>query len=221
MTAAARAPFRNAATARLPSNRLSTMAMVEGLGHTRNLTNCRPMPCSSTAIRKRAAPTRLGRTSRSQRSNSPPGTTHAPSARNFDSIDRSLSLVPRHCSLQIRKVRVAGNAGTKGPRRRHSVSPQLSRPYRRAAGWRRCRRATRQRRPIRESPDRDSSSILIWAAFRQDWKAGIPAATTSRGSASSRGLQSSPTAVSAARPGTNKYHSGIKGSAESVLCAGW
>jgi hypothetical protein len=104
-----------AITERAINSARATRAGVDALGQVWNLASCFPPPCSSTAIRRRAAPSAPSRTSRSQRSKSPPRKTMAPFARMPASTAWSHSLGACHCSLQIAYRRGRGSERPMAP----------------------------------------------------------------------------------------------------------
>src|SRR6266516_1213123 len=137
MAAAAHAPLAAAAPKRAPTNKLESAPALDNLGQRRKRVSCRPPPCSSTATRSRAEPSGPPRSSRSQRSYSPPRMTGAPASLTAVSNDvRRCSTVLQR-SLQSARLRGSGAEKRRVPRRRQGVSPARRRPTSRARGCRR------------------------------------------------------------------------------------
>ena len=127
------------------------------------------------------------------------------------------------CSLQTVRRRGHGKANASFPRRRHGVSPPRSRPLRRAMGWSRNSTAVspRTREPLAGSGARSAPC----AANGLDGKGERGGAEEQqldphrRAGASRRNERprKMPTTDSSASRPIRRYHSGISGSAPSVL----
>src|SRR5581483_7056826 len=128
--------------ARPPSTGSGRRTPAAMCGHTRKRNSWHPRSWSSSASRSRAEPNGPVRASRSQRANSPPASTVAPTARSPPSSSSSRSPVERQRSLQTAPLSGRGTRALSRPGR-HGVSPWRSRPRRRAAGWKRQRSAVR------------------------------------------------------------------------------
>src|SRR5439155_4884291 len=98
---AAQARSNAAPVERVANTRARATPPEEHRGSERNRTSCLPAPCSSMTMRNRLDPSIPPRTSRSQRSKSPPRRTGAPSARSRASRERSHSECARQPSLQM------------------------------------------------------------------------------------------------------------------------
>src|SRR6266545_363931 len=107
MAAAAQAPLAAAAVQRTPTKKVETMPALDNLGQRRTRASCLPPPCSSTATRSRAEPSGPPRTSRSQRSYSPPRMTAAPPSRT--AVSRELGAA-RPCSSARSRARASAAA---------------------------------------------------------------------------------------------------------------
>src|SRR2546422_11341 len=195
------ASVRNAATATPPgAQRLQS----------RIRTICRPCPCSSTAIRMRPAPNSPPRSSRSQRSKSPPRRTTPPDALSAASTDSRRCQEGLGFSLHVRSVRRPGIDHPRPGPPRQGVSPWRRRPIRRPAGWARCRKAVSGRRPSRSRHVRGEPGNEARRVLRHAWRIGTASAPASAGSAYPSGCQAKLPSDSAPRASTTRYHSGIR-----------
>ena len=210
-----------------PTNQSASRASTTGsardhLGHTRYRTSWRPCPCSSTAARKRAEPSGPIRTWMSQRSVSPPRMMLMHRARRSCSSSSRRSVCDRQCSLQTcsppRPGEREGEIAAAAPRRQPAAqAPDQSRdrleqeqdsrqaPHRRPVGRRAVRSVPRAANGLDRECERRGGEEQQLDSHRRARVHGTI------------GCRKMPTIDSSASRPIRRYHSGISGSAPSVL----